>query len=111
MLPDYTAAQSFASGIVLLKCIEQAGSLADERLRRVAGELDFNTFYGRFRIDPLTGQQMGHQVLLTQWQGGAKRIAWPLEAAEEPTVSSKDESEELGQDHFHLERISHQHSR
>jgi branched-chain amino acid transport system substrate-binding protein len=87
MLPDYTAAQSFASGIVLLKCIEQAGSLADERLRRVAGELDSNTFYGRFRIDPLTGQQIGHQVLLTQWQGGAKRIAWPV-AAEKPTTKN-----------------------
>jgi branched-chain amino acid transport system substrate-binding protein len=82
-VPDYTAAQSYAAGIVVLKCIEGAGSLADEELRRVAGELDFRTFYGRFRIDPLTGRQIGHQVLLTQWLGGERRIIWPPEAAQE----------------------------
>jgi branched-chain amino acid transport system substrate-binding protein len=82
-VPDYTAAQSFAAGIVILKCIEAAGSLADEKLRRVAEELDFCTFYGRFRLDPLTGRQIGHQVLLTQWRAGERRIVWPPEAAQD----------------------------
>ena len=49
----------------------------DERMREVAGELDFKTFYGRFRIDPKTGKQIGHQILLVQWREGRKVILDP----------------------------------
>jgi len=73
-VPDYTAAGGFAVGLVLAQCIRQAGSLEDEHLREVAAELDFTTFYGRFRIDPRTGRQIGHQILLTQWQQGRKVV-------------------------------------
>ena len=79
--PNYTAAQSFAAGITLEKCIERIGDLSDVELRQVASQLDFQTFYGKFRIDPRTGRQIGHQMLLVQWQKGEKRVVWPLEAA------------------------------
>ena len=79
--PDYTAAGGFALGLVVAECIQQAGSLEDERLQEVAAELDFNTFYGRFRIDPRTGRQIGHRILLTQWQHGRKVV---LEVGERP---------------------------
>lgn len=72
--PDYTAAGGFALGLVVARCIRQAGSLEDERLREVAAELDFTSFYGRFRIDPRTGRQIGHGILLTQWQQGRKVV-------------------------------------
>ena len=73
-LPEYTAAGGFAIGLVLAECIRQADSLEDERLWKVAAELDFNSFYGRFRIDPRTGHQVGHRILLTQWQQGRKVV-------------------------------------
>jgi branched-chain amino acid transport system substrate-binding protein len=73
-LPDYTAAGGFAVGLLLEECIRKAGSLDDEKLRDVAAELDFNTFYGRFRMDPTTGRQIGHRVLLTEWQQGRKVV-------------------------------------
>ncbi len=73
-LPEYTAAGSFAMGLVVAECIGRAGSLEDDRLREVATQLDFSTFYGRFRIDPRTGCQIGHRILLTQWQQGRKVV-------------------------------------
>jgi len=81
-LPDYTAAGGFAVGLVLAECIRRAGSLEDERLRQVADELDFHTFYGRFRIDPRTGRQIGHRILLTQWQRGRKVVLEVGESSE-----------------------------
>jgi len=72
--PDYIAAGSFATGLVLTECIRQAASLDDETLRSTASDLDCNTFYGRFRIDSRTGIQTGHRVLLIRWQGGYKAV-------------------------------------
>ena len=73
-MPDYIAAASFATGLVLTECIRRAASLDDEKLRNIASDLDCNTFYGRFRIDPRTGIQTGHRVLLIRWQKGHKIV-------------------------------------
>jgi len=73
-LPDYTAVGGFAIGLLLSECVRRVSSLEDERLRAVAAELDFNTFYGRFRLDPATGRQIGHRILLTRWQQGRKVV-------------------------------------
>ena len=51
-------AQAYAAGLVAQRCVEQAGTLEDQVLRETAGKLDFSTFYGRFRIDPITGRQV-----------------------------------------------------
>jgi len=72
--PDYMAAGSFATGLVLAECIRGAASLDDEKLRNTASDLDFNTFYGRFRIDSRSGIQTGHRVLLIRWQRGHKVV-------------------------------------
>ena len=72
--PDYIAAGSFASGLVLTECIRRAASLDDEQLRNTASDLECNTFYGRFCIDSRTGLQTGHRVLLIRWQGGHKVV-------------------------------------
>lgn len=79
---DYPAAQACAAGFVVERCVEVAGTPAPRRLRDVAGQLDFTTFYGRFRIDPLTGRQVGHEPAVVQWQGGRKRVVWPAAVAE-----------------------------
>jgi branched-chain amino acid transport system substrate-binding protein len=72
--PDYIAAGTFATGLVLTECVQRAASLDDEKLRNAASDLDCNTFYGRFRIDSRTGIQTGHRVLLIRWQGGHKVV-------------------------------------
>lgn len=72
--PDYIAAGSFATGLVLTECIRRAASLDDEQLRKTASDLDCNTFYGRFRINSRTGIQTGHRVLLIRWQEGHKVV-------------------------------------
>src|SRR5438552_3854832 len=72
--PDYIAAGSFATGLILTECIRRAASLDDEKLRSTASDLDCSTFHGRFRIDSRTGTQTGHRVLLIRWQGGHKVV-------------------------------------
>jgi branched-chain amino acid transport system substrate-binding protein len=72
--PEYIAAGSFAAGLVLTECIRQAACLDDEKLRSTAADLDCNTFYGRFHIDPRTGMQTGHRMGLIRWQRGDKVV-------------------------------------
>jgi branched-chain amino acid transport system substrate-binding protein len=52
------------------------------------------TFYGKYKVDPETGWQIGHQMGVVQWQNGKKTIVWPLEAgAKELWYPSKKWSE------------------
>jgi branched-chain amino acid transport system substrate-binding protein len=74
---DYPMAQVYAGCLVAQRCIEEAGTLDNAALRRVAARLDFTTFYGRFIIEPATGRQIGHQMPVVQWRGGVKRVVWP----------------------------------
>src|SRR5262249_21601854 len=70
-------AQAYAGGLVVQRCIETARTLDQHILREVAGRLDFTTFYGRYRIDPSTGRQIGHRMPVVQWQEGRKIVVWP----------------------------------
>ena len=79
---DYPMVQSYAAGVVAQKCLECAGTVDDQALRDVAGQVEFSTFYGKFKIDPDTGRQVGRSVVLVQWQQGRKVIVWPPEQAE-----------------------------
>jgi branched-chain amino acid transport system substrate-binding protein len=72
--PDYIAAGAFATGLIVAECIRQAGSMDDRKLRSMASDLDLNTFYGRFRIDARSGEQLDHRVVLIQWQNGTKTV-------------------------------------
>src|SRR5215471_17237559 len=74
---DYPMAQAYAGGLVVQRCIEVAGTLEQHVLRQVAGRLDFTTFYGRYRLDPTTGRQVGHRMPVVQWQEGHKIVVWP----------------------------------
>ena len=65
--PEYTAAGSFALGLILGECVQRAGSLQDNNLLAAAAELDCYTLYGRFRLDSVSRQQVGHRILLIQW--------------------------------------------
>ena len=76
---DYPMVQAYAAGLVAQRCVEEAGTLDQQKLRETAASLDFSTFYGGFRIDPETGRQIGRSVVITQWQQGKKVVVWPPE--------------------------------
>jgi branched-chain amino acid transport system substrate-binding protein len=81
-VPDYPAAQAYAAGLILQRCVMLAGTCQDADLRASADGLTCRTFYGDFRLDPQTGVQVGHEAVLVQWQGGEKKIIWPAEVAQ-----------------------------
>ena len=83
---DDTMVQAYAAGLVAQRCIEEAGTLEDSTLREVAEALDFSTFYGRFKIDPVTGAQLGRSTVLVQWQQGRKVIVGPSDQRQAPMV-------------------------
>jgi branched-chain amino acid transport system substrate-binding protein len=77
---DYPMAQAYAAGLIAQHCIELAGTLDQHALRQIAGQLDCTTFYGRYKIDPTTGRQLGHRMPVVQWQDGRKTVVWPAVA-------------------------------
>jgi len=79
--PDYPAAQAYAACLVAQRCLEEAGA-DDESLWRAACALDCGTFFGRFHIDPATGLQVGHEMVLVQWRRRRKLVVWPPPVSE-----------------------------
>jgi branched-chain amino acid transport system substrate-binding protein len=79
---DYPAAQGYAAGLIVQRCLKEAGSADDETLWRAASSLDCTTLFGRFRINPRTGIQEGHEMIWVQWQGGRKVVVWPPSVAQ-----------------------------
>ena len=71
--PDYPAAQAAAAAALAARCAELAGSTAPAALWAAAVALDTTTLFGRFRIDPATGEQLGHETVLVRWSAGAAR--------------------------------------
>lgn len=84
--PPYPAAQAFAAGVLAARCLRDAKAVEDAAQLAVARSLDCRTLYGNFRLDPVTGLQVGHEVLTVQWQGGARRIVWPPNRAERSLI-------------------------
>lgn len=80
--PPYPAVQAFASGLLCARCLRDSGSCEDEAILVAAQKLACTTLYGTFQLDPLSGLQSGHQVLVVQWQQGQRRVVWPPEQAE-----------------------------
>jgi branched-chain amino acid transport system substrate-binding protein len=82
--PGYPAVQAFAAGVLSARCLRDAGTTDDAAQLAAAARLSCRTLYGGFRLDPVTGLQVGHEVLTVQWRGGSRRVVWPLELAESP---------------------------
>ena len=87
--PDYPAAQAYAACLIAQRCLEEAASTDDEALWQAACTFDGSTFFGRFRIDPRTGLQVGHEMVWVQWRGETKYIVWPLDLTELTTESPR----------------------
>jgi ABC-type branched-subunit amino acid transport system substrate-binding protein len=84
--PPYPAAAAFAAGVLFARCLRDAGSADDAAILAAATRLDVQTLFGSFRVDPVTGLQAGHQVLVVQWQQARRRVVWPPAQAEQPLV-------------------------
>jgi branched-chain amino acid transport system substrate-binding protein len=82
--PPYPAAQAFAAGLLCARCLRDSGVGEDAAQLAAARHLACSTLYGPFKIDPVSGLQVGHQVLIVQWQHGTRRVVWPPEQAERP---------------------------
>ena len=70
-LPDYPAAQAAAGAIIAANCARLAGSTKDDDLWATAADLETSTLFGRFKIDPQTGTQVGHRTVLVRWAEGS----------------------------------------
>lgn len=77
---EYHAADAIAAILAYVKAIERAQSLDVDKVRAAMNELWFVPFYGEWGIDPATGKQVRHKMVLAQWQYGKKEIVWPPEA-------------------------------
>src|SRR5579859_1605948 len=66
--PPYAGAQAFAAGILYARCLRETGDTHDEVIQAAAQKLTCQTLFGKFQLDPLSGLQTGHQVVIVQWQ-------------------------------------------
>jgi branched-chain amino acid transport system substrate-binding protein len=80
IVPNYEAAEAYATGLVLQKAIIDSGSLNSTTVRHQLNSEKFYTFYGLFQIGS-TGIQTGHTMVVAQWQNGIKETVWPTSVA------------------------------
>lgn len=79
--PSYHAAEAAAAVLSYAYAIEKAQSIDPDVVREKMNEIEFMSVYGVWKIDPETGKQVGHDMVIIQWQGGTRKIVWPPEAA------------------------------
>ncbi|MEW6472186.1 MAG: ABC transporter substrate-binding protein [Actinomycetota bacterium] len=84
---EYPAAQAYAAVVIALRCAGDTGGFDDEALLGAARRLHCTTFFGRFGLGP-DGRQADHQLVVVQWQNGAKCIVGPPGLAERSAVRS-----------------------
>lgn len=72
--PDYPGVQAYAAGVIAQRCAEAAGTTDAGALWQAAAGLDLHTAFGRFRLDPDNGEQVGHEAVLTQWRHGQQVV-------------------------------------
>lgn len=87
--PTYHSAGGFAAGLYLQAALERAGALDSDKVREAFNTLDLKTFFGALKIDPATGLQIGHEMVLIQWIDGSRYTVWPAEAATREAVYPK----------------------
>ncbi len=86
--PAYQAAEAGAAIVYLVEAIKKAvqtyGPQAvkdSDKVREAFNDLHIMTFFGPLKIDPQTGMQIGHPMLIMQWQNGKQVIIYPTKYA------------------------------
>jgi len=77
--PGRAAAEGYAAGTVLAEATRRAGSVDQEKLRAALASLVFPTVLGEYRVDPLTGEQLGEFPAVTEILSGRVQLVWPAE--------------------------------
>jgi ABC-type branched-subunit amino acid transport system substrate-binding protein len=80
-VPDYPAVQAAGAAVLATHCARTAGSLARESLWATAAALQTTTMFGAFRIDPISGAQLGHQTALVRWAANGPTAVSPTSAS------------------------------
>ncbi len=75
--PDYHAASGWSAAQVMESCVKKVGSINREKIRDCLATTNMMTIHGNYAVDPVTGEQRGHEILLIQWQKGKKEIVYP----------------------------------
>jgi len=75
-IPSYHAGMAGGAVLVTVKAIELAQSLDPIKIREAFNRLHIMTFFGEFKIDPATGKQVAHKMVLGQWQAGKFAVVW-----------------------------------
>jgi ABC-type branched-subunit amino acid transport system substrate-binding protein len=70
--PPYPAAAAFAAGVLWQRCAKEADTTESLPVMAASQRLDTTTLFGRFRVDPVTGVQTGHQIRVVQWRNGQR---------------------------------------
>jgi branched-chain amino acid transport system substrate-binding protein len=86
--PSYESAGGYACGIILQRAIEKAGGVDTAKVADMLNATDVTTFYGRTKFSTAAnehGLQVGHAMILAQWQKDksgkvVKEVVWPLPA-------------------------------
>ena len=86
--PSYESAGGYVCGLILQRAIEQAGSLDSDKVAAALNATDITTFYGQTKFataDNNHGLQVGHAMILAQWQKDksgkvVKEVVWPVAA-------------------------------
>ncbi len=92
--PGYHAAGGYAAGLVLQHAIEKAGSIKTTAVTKALNAMNAMTFYGRIHFATRAsdhGLQIGHDMVLAQWQQGANgklvsQVVWPAAAQTAPIL-------------------------
>ncbi len=75
-LPSFHATSAYAACSIYEKAINHTRGFDNKALRGFVAALDTVTVLGRFKVDA-SGQQIGHNSFIIQWQKGKKEIVWP----------------------------------
>lgn len=74
--PDYPTVQAVAAAVLAVHCARVGGGTTRPALWSAAAALDTSTLFGRFKIDPVSGVQLGHDTVLVRW-GHGRPVALP----------------------------------
>jgi len=77
---SYQTVEGYGACRILVEAARRAGSLDADRIRGVLLKLETNTAFGAFKVDE-DGVQIGHKILMFQWQDGKKAMVWPEKLA------------------------------
>jgi branched-chain amino acid transport system substrate-binding protein len=78
--PTYHSGEAGAAMVVLANAIQTANSTDTAGVRQAISSMHIMTFFGEFQVDA-TGKQVGHSMVVVQWQNGVLKVVAPSSVA------------------------------